>query len=127
MSSNRKITIIVAAIIVAVGVTVAISSSVLQPAPLEEVSSGDNNNNDVVIDMTTQQWKFLPIKAEPGNKAELESAPAANAFSNTTITVNKGALVTLRIKNLDVTHGFGLDEFGISQVTLQANSPKSSL
>lgn len=36
-------------------------------------------------------------------------------FSPSTITVNKGDTVKLHIKSIDVTHGFGLPDFGINE------------
>ncbi|MGH9925370.1 MAG: cupredoxin domain-containing protein [Nitrososphaeraceae archaeon] len=88
----------------------------------EQIKSVDNNgnNNNVVIDMTTQQWKFLPISAGPNSdivKLSSVPSPSGDAYADTTISVKKSATVTLRIQNLDVSHGFGLDEFGINKVT----------
>lgn len=45
------------------------------------------------IDMTAKQWEF-----DPG-----------------TITVKEGQKVKLNIKSIDVTHGFALPDFGVSQ------------
>lgn len=45
------------------------------------------------FNMTAKQWSFEP----------------------STITVNKGDKVKLTIQNIDVTHGFGLTEFGINR------------
>lgn len=36
-------------------------------------------------------------------------------FSPSTITVNKGDTVKLYIKSIDVTHGFGLPDFGVNE------------
>ena len=41
-------------------------------------------------------------------------------FTPSIITVNKGDKVKLRIKSVDVTHGFSLPEYGISK-TLEPN------
>ena len=50
--------------------------------------------SDVVeIDMTAKQWEFTPA----------------------TITVNEGDKVKLNIQSVDVTHGFSLSEFGVSE------------
>ena len=73
---------------------------------------------DIVIDMTTQQWKFLPIlQASNSGLIRTSVIPEGKAFADTTLTVKKGSPITLRINNLDVTHGFGLDEFGINKIT----------
>jgi len=98
--------------------SLSISSFIGMPqSPVEQIDSKDNN---VVIDMTTQQWKFLPLSSDRGKDfVRLSSVPSilGDAYADTTISVKKGAAVTLRIKNLDVSHGFGLDEFGINKVT----------
>jgi heme/copper-type cytochrome/quinol oxidase subunit 2 len=88
----------------------------------EQIESVDNNisNNNVVIDMTTQQWKFMPVSADSNSdivKLSSVPSPSGDAYADTTISVKKGATVMLRIQNLDVSHGFGLDEFGINKVT----------
>ena len=46
------------------------------------------------FEMTARQWEFIP----------------------STITVNKGDLVKLNIKSLDVTHGMALPDFGVNAV-----------
>lgn len=89
----------------------------------EQAESNANKSNIVVIDITTQQWKFLPIGANPSRGdqdqagAKLSTVPNGDAYADTTIAVERGTALTLRIKNLDVSHGFGLDEFGINKVT----------
>ena len=45
------------------------------------------------FDMTARQWEFTP----------------------NTITVNKGDTVRLHIESVDVTHGFGLPDFGVNE------------
>lgn len=87
-------------------------------SPEEQVDTKDKNN--VVVDLTTQQWKFLPLSSSPDRDVvKLSSIPSTmgDSYADTTISVKKGATITLRIKNLDVSHGFGLDEFGINKIT----------
>lgn len=122
---SKNLAVIAAiAVVAAVGITIAIFfSSFTSSSPLlfstSKLATEEKKNNNVLIDMTTEQWKFLPVKAEPDSNAKLSTAPRPNgaAFADTTISVKKGDVVTLRIKNLDVTHGFGLDEFGINETT----------
>lgn len=62
--------------------------------PPEEGSLVHGIEPEVVeIDMTARQWEF-----EPG-----------------TVTVKEGQKVKLNIKSVDVTHGFALPDFGVSQ------------
>ena len=62
--------------------------------PPEESSLVHDIEPEVVeISMTAKQWEF-----EPG-----------------TITVKEGQKVKLNIKSVDVTHGFALPDFGVSQ------------
>lgn len=125
MNIKNYVIIMSILLIAATVITVVLLPSffIAQMPAVEQAASKANKNNIVVIDMTTQQWKFLPIGANPSRDdqgqggAILLSVPNGDAFADTTISVEKGAALTLRIKNLDVTHGFGLDEFGINKVT----------
>ena len=58
--------------------------------------SGEDSTNAGVVEfnMIAKQWEF-----DPG-----------------TITVSRGDKVILHIKSVDVTHGFALPDFGISQI-----------
>ncbi len=118
MDLNKKAVILAGIGIIAGVVTIAISiypSLFAIPKPAGTVEQEDNN---VLIDMTTQQWKFLPTDANPkDDRAKLSSVPNGDKFADTTISVKKGTVLTLRIKNLDVGHGFGIDEFSINKVT----------
>jgi cytochrome c oxidase subunit 2 len=60
--------------------------------------SNSYEGEEVVIDVTTQQFQFTPNE----------------------ITVNKGDHVLLRITSLDVTHGIQLEEFNIYNVETPA-------
>ena len=70
-------------------------TSMKVPAPgNEDVEEMVVVESEVVeIDMTAKQWEF-----EPG-----------------TVTVKEGQKVKLNIKSVDVTHGFALPDFGVSQ------------
>ena len=59
------------------------------PAPSQSVATGTVKE----FDLTAKQWEFSP----------------------STITVNKGDTVKLHISSIDVTHGFGLPDFGINK------------
>lgn len=45
-------------------------------------------------------------------------------FSPSTITVNEGDSVILNIKSIDVTHGFAIPEFGVSEQLVSGNNVK---
>ena len=71
------------------------------PAPAEKTDqepTAPNGNQQPTgevkeFNMTAKKWDFNP----------------------NTITVNKGDTVKLHIESIDVTHGFGLSEFGINK------------
>ena len=68
----------------------------LETAPTQEpieIKAPAQTSGVVEIDMTARQWDFSPA----------------------TITVNEGDKVKLNIKSVDVTHGFSLSEFGVSE------------
>ena len=68
--------------------------TLLETAPLQEpVTIEAPTSNVVEIDMIARQWDF--------NQA--------------TITVNEGDQVKLNIRSVDVTHGFAIFEFGVSE------------
>ena len=72
---------------------------------------------EVTIDMTTQQWRFDVVSISDHNRARASPSSPQGTFNNLKLTVTKGDTIVLKIKNLDVPHGFGLDEFGINTVT----------
>lgn len=71
----------------------------------------------LVIEMTTSQWRFDVVSVTPTGSASFSSTPPTGRFANTTITVHKGDTVVLRVRNLDVPHGFALEEFGVNTTT----------
>lgn len=114
MNTRKVITMSVILTVVFIGASTVIYFSSNSPS----VPSPEKEKKDVMIDMTTQQWKFLPISQDSNNDLVRTSVNLeGKAFADTTITVKKDSVITLRIKNLDVTHGFALDEFGINKVT----------
>lgn len=66
---------------------VATTPAATEPAPSQPVGAVKE------FDLTAKQWEFNP----------------------STITVNKGDTVKLHITSIDVTHGFGMPDFGISE------------
>lgn len=57
-----------------------------------------------------------PTQTAPTGEVKEFTMTAKNwEFSPSTITVNKGDTVKLHIKSIDVTHGFGLPDFGINE------------
>lgn len=71
----------------------------------------------LVIEMTTSQWRFDVVSVTPTGSAGFSSTPPTGRFANATITVHKGDTVVLRVRNLDVPHGFALEEFGVNTTT----------
>ncbi|MGH9909465.1 MAG: cupredoxin domain-containing protein [Nitrososphaerales archaeon] len=84
----------------------------LAPSPLTE-----NEAREITIDMTTQQWRFDVVGISDQNRARASPSSLQGTFNDLKLTVTKGDTIVLKIKNLDVPHGFGLDEFGINTVT----------
>ncbi len=82
-----------------------------------EQDTTSNTGNVVVIEMTTRQWRFDVLSENPSGSVLYSSNPPTGEFANTTIVVRKGDTIILHIKSLDVTHGFGLTEFGINAIT----------
>lgn len=78
---------------------------------------GPKEESVVMIEMTTSQWRFDVVSATPSGSASFSSSPPTGKFAKTSITVHTGDTVILRIKNLDVPHGFALEEFGVNTVT----------
>lgn len=76
-----------------------------------------NREGIVIIEMTTSQWRFDVATVSPPGSASFSSTPPTGRFANTTITVHRGDTVILRIRNLDVPHGFALEEFGVNTTT----------
>lgn len=72
----------------------ALLALVLLGAGCQSLPGGDQEHV-VQVDMTSEQWEFKPA----------------------TLRVKQGDTVILRIKSLDVVHGFGLPEFGADQPT----------
>lgn len=53
------------------------------------------------------------LRVIPEGAASASSLPATGPFAETRIVVPKGVTLALHIRNLDVPHGFGLEEFGV--------------
>ena len=73
----------------------------------EEITLDDETNQDEVVqtkefDIIAKQWDFSP----------------------NTITVNEGDNVILNIESIDVTHGFVISDFGVSEQLVSGNTVK---
>lgn len=90
---------------------------VLLVGPLSDEGPTVKEGEVVVIEMTTKQWRFDVLSVKPSGAGEFSSTPPSGPFANTKITVYKGDTIVLRIKNLDVPHGFALEEFGVNTIT----------
>lgn len=76
-----------------------------------------NEAKEITIDMTTRQWRFDVVSISDSNRASTSAPSPQGTFNDLKLTVTKGDIVVIKIKNLDVPHGFGLDEFGVNAVT----------
>ncbi len=83
---------------------------------LGEPTVTERTSKVVVIEMTSRLWRFDVVSLKPTGSATFSSNPSTGRFANTTITVHKDDTIILRIKSLDVTHGFGLEEFNVNVV-----------
>lgn len=114
MVKSAYIAVIVGAVVAASAIAyLGVQNQVqLAPSPLtgKEVK-------EITIDMTTQQWRFDVVSISDQNRAKASPSSPQGAFNDLKLTVTKGDTIVLKIKNLDVPHGFGLDEFGINTVT----------
>ena len=71
----------------------------------------EETNDETADEMTTDQ---TPISTSPETK-EFNVVAKQWDFSPSTITVNEGDNVILRIESIDVTHGFVLSGFGVNE------------
>ena len=73
---------------------------------------GQNEEN-----MSTENGNTSIIEAEtkPGQVREFEVTAKRWVFDPSIITVNEGDTVILNIKSIDVSHGFSLPSFGVSE------------
>lgn len=104
----------VAGLLIAMGLSLAGAYYYLTASPLEPKAG---QGNVVVIEMTTKQWRFDVLSVSPPGSAKFSTNSPTGQFADTEINVRKGDTVVLRIKNLDVPHGFALEEYGINTVT----------
>ena len=81
---NRSLTIVLA-IVVTIG-AISVASLLISQRPVPE------DTNAVVINMTSRQWSYTPSE----------------------IRVKEGQTVILHIKNIDVPHGFAIEEYRIN-------------
>lgn len=103
------------AILAAIALAVAFVSLTGELSP--EQGQTQQTPNLVAIEMTTRQWRFDVLSADPPGSAKFSVNQPGDQFADPMITVRKGDTIVLRIKNLDVPHGFALEEFGINVLT----------
>lgn len=84
-----------------------------QTAPTQPTSNTGVTNKD--SDTTRPQQSTSTKEAPPGEVKEFTMTAKQWEFEPSTITVNKGDTVKLHITSVDVTHGFGLPEFGVNE------------
>ena len=93
----------------------------VQPAPTQPAPAPTQTTPPAAEPPVSQ-----PPAPEPVTQAEKTFNITAKSFSfePSTITVKKGDKVTLNITSVDVTHGFSLSAFGVSE-TLAPNTTKT--
>ena len=72
----------------------------------------EETNDEITPDQTLSKVKEFNIIAKQWD------------FSPNTITVNEGDTVILNIQSIDVTHGFVISEFGVSEQLTSGNTVK---
>lgn len=81
-------------------------------------ASGKGEPREVVIEMTTRNWRFDPTVVLAHAEVEGSSKSKNEFFADTVIKVKQGDVVIMKIRNVEPNqpHGFGLEEFGIFAV-----------
>jgi len=70
----------------------------------------------VIVGGCTEQQKTQPTTiTSTGEIKEFQITASQFSFEPNIITVNKGDTVKLKIKSVDVTHGFTINEFGVNE------------
>ena len=95
-------------------------------------SDSSSNNGEGIVVVEKSVYQDINIqKEEPSS--ETEEVPEIKEFniiakrwdfSPSTITVNEGDTVILNIQSIDVTHGFAISEFGVSEQLVSGNTVK---
>lgn len=104
-------------IVVLVTIVVAAAYLMLTTESFGRARETRQSSNVVTIDMTTRQWRFDVIWVSPPGSASFVVNPPGDQLADPMITVRKGDTIVLRIKDLDVPHGFAIEEFGINAFT----------
>ena len=76
----------------------------------------DQDDNEVIEEET--------LESESSETKEFDIIAKQWNFSPSTITVNEGDNVILNIESIDVTHGFVLSSFGVSEQLVSGNTVK---
>ena len=90
---------------------------VVDKLPLQEESSPIEIEEEITLDDETNQEEVPETK-------EFNIIAKQWDFSTSTITVNEGDNVILNIESIDVTHGFVLSGFGVSEQLVSGNTVK---
>jgi len=104
MRSRYLVVILTAILVLIVSVTILYLQQqlpALTPTPTVE------------INMTAKQFRYDPVIIRGHEGAEATSVPPDGQFANVTIKVHKGDSVIIHITALDVTHGFGIQEYNV--------------
>ncbi len=75
--------------------------------------NGDTNSATTATKKATQPTTLQP--ATGASVKEFKMTAKQWEFQPSTITVNKGDLVKLSVTSVDVSHGFGLPDFNVSE------------
>ena len=112
-----KATYIAAIIGAIIAASMAVYLGMQNQIQLPPSSSTEKEAKEITLDMTTQQWRFDVVSISHPDRAKASPSSPEDVFNDLKLTVTKGDTIVLKIRNLDVPHGFGLDEFGINTVT----------
>ena len=112
---KNKYLILVCCIALAIFITACAETQVqvTQPTPAAEV---EVETEQVAVKVTPEEVEVDVKVTEKGSSVkEIDVTARQWEFSPNPIEVNKGDTVRLKIKSLDVTHGFALPTFGVSE------------
>ena len=90
---------------------------VIDKIPSQEESSSLEIEEEITLDDETNQDEVVQTK-------EFDIIAKQWDFSPNTITVNEGDNVILNIESIDVTHGFVISDFGVSEQLVSGNTVK---
>lgn len=80
------------------------------------IAACTQSKTDQTDNQQTNNQQTPPPKPPTGEVKNFEITAKQWEFNPNTITVNEGDTVKIRVKSLDVTHGFGISGYNINKV-----------